>query len=75
MSYYIYENWQAGPYKAVLHCGSCAFCNKGRGLAGGTDPKHGKWHGPYSNLHAARVAQVALHPKVLKECRCVGSSS
>jgi len=72
VSYYIYENWQAGPHKAVVHLASCAFCNDGRGLAGGSDPKHGKWHGPYSSLNAARSAQAALHPKVVKECRCVG---
>ena len=26
---YLYENWQAGPHKTVLHRGSCAFCNNG----------------------------------------------
>ena len=28
MNFYIYENWQAGPRKAVIHVGNCGFCNK-----------------------------------------------
>ena len=71
MSYYLYENWQAGPHKAVLHSAACAFCNNGRGLAGGSDLKHGKWHGPYHELCDARAAQRAMSVKVRKECRCV----
>ena len=27
MNFYIYENWQAGPRKAVIHVGNCGFCN------------------------------------------------
>jgi hypothetical protein len=46
--YWVYENWQAGTHKAVVHAGSCSFCNDGRGLSlSGTDPKHGQWHGPF----------------------------
>ncbi len=56
MSYYIYENWQAGPHKAVIHVGSCGFCNDGEGRAGGYDPRHAKWLGPYETLDAARNA-------------------
>src|SRR5437867_6205781 len=29
--YYVYENWSAGPHKAVLHRGSCGQCNAGKG--------------------------------------------
>jgi len=25
--FYIYENWQAGPRKEVIHDGSCGHCN------------------------------------------------
>jgi hypothetical protein len=71
MSYYLYENWQAGPHKAVLHSAGCGFCNSGRGRAGGYDPKHGKWHGPYHELADARAAQRAMPVKLRKECRCV----
>ncbi len=73
MSYFIYENWQAGPHKAVLHVGHCSFCKEGQGLAGGSDPKHGKWHGPYSNAADARAAQSRMHVEVRKDCSiCIG---
>ena len=41
--YYIYENWQAGPHKLVVHSGTCGFCNNGGGLKGGTNPRYGRW--------------------------------
>lgn len=71
MNYFIYENWQAGPHKAVIHVGECRFCNNGQGRAGGYDPKHAEWHGPYSTLEQARGAQAAMKVKVRKQCRCV----
>lgn len=33
--YYIYENWQAGPRKAVIHRADCGHCNNGRGRSKG----------------------------------------
>jgi len=71
--FYIYENWQAGPRKAVIHRGSCGHCKDGEGVAGGYDPHHAEWHGPYNDLTAARQASSAL-PHVINrsECRCVG---
>lgn len=71
MAYYIYENWQAGPHKAVVHIGSCGFCNNGLGLSGGSDPKHGKWHGPYETLSDAVDIQKGLRVDVGKECSCI----
>jgi hypothetical protein len=72
MSYYIYENWQAGPHKAVIHVGSCGFCNDGKGRAGGYNLRHAEWHGPYKTLDAARSVAAAL-PGVIDrhEHRCV----
>ena len=72
MSYYIYENWQAGPHKAVIHAGNCGFCNDGKGRAGGYDPRHGKWHGPFETVDVARSAAATL-PRVVvrREDRCV----
>lgn len=73
MPYFIYENWQAGPHKAVLHVGECQFCKNGQGLAGGSDPKHGKCHGPYSDITAGRAAQSRLPVEVRKDCSsCIG---
>ena len=71
MSFYIYENWQAGPHKAVLHLGSCGYCNEGRGRAGGYDPAHAKWHGPFDSLMQARKTQEQMNVTTRKVCRCV----
>lgn len=68
MAYYIYENWQAGPHKAVLHIGECGHCKDGHGRAGGYDRSHAKWHGPYAALEQARREQKNLSVDVRKEC-------
>jgi Zn-dependent protease with chaperone function len=64
--FYIYENWQAGPRKAVIHRADCGFCNSGRGRAGGYDPAHAKWHGPYTSLMAAKTYSGALASVVVR---------
>lgn len=71
MTYFIYENWRAGPHKAVLHIDVCPFCNSGRGIGGGTDPRNGKWHGPFSRLAQASSAQRRLHVDARIEHACV----
>ncbi len=73
MAFYIYENWQAGPHKAVIHLGSCGFCKEGQGRAGGYDPRHAEWHGPFSTVKEARIASNTLSEVVnRKDCRrCV----
>ncbi|MGA9056918.1 MAG: hypothetical protein WB763_10450 [Terriglobia bacterium] len=71
MSFYIYENWQAGPHKAAIHVGNCGFCNYGKGRGGGYDPRHAKWHPHYQQLPAARAAAASLPVVVVKLCRCV----
>ena len=69
MTYYIYENWQAGPHKAVIHCANCSHCNDGRGRSnGGYNPAHGKWHGPYDDVGAAREAQRRMQVVKRQEC-------
>lgn len=72
-AFYVYENWQAGPRKAVVHLGSCRYCNRGRGRAGGYDPRHAVWHGPFRSLGEARAAaRIIEGVKELKECsRCL----
>jgi hypothetical protein len=75
MSFYIYENWRAGPRKAVIHRGRCGYCNEGRGRAGGYDPTHAKWHGPYTDLIEARRESDRLRPVLRFECKCVTSLS
>ena len=61
MTFWIYENWQAGPHKAVVHLGSCGFCNEGKGMSDGEyDPGHGRWHGPFETLRDAQARAKAL---------------
>ncbi|HWZ83341.1 MAG TPA: 4-hydroxy-tetrahydrodipicolinate synthase [Terriglobales bacterium] len=70
--YYIYENWAAGPHKAVLHRANCGQCNAGKGRPTGHDANHARWHGPYGNAVEARAATHQM-PGVLirSECKCV----
>ena len=71
-SFHIYENLRAGEHKAVIHRGSCGDCNNGRGKAGGTSSKNGRWHGPYSSLEQAQTASAALRDVTNhREHRCV----
>jgi hypothetical protein len=71
--FYVYENWAAGPHKAMLHRASCGQCSSGKGRPAGHDPNHSRWHGPYSNVAEARAATHQM-PGVLirSECKCVG---
>jgi hypothetical protein len=70
MSYYVYQNWQAGPHKPVIHKATCGFCNSGTGLQGGTHPRHGKWHGPFPNPAAARAHAATLAPGIAISQHC-----
>jgi hypothetical protein len=70
--YYIYENWAAGPHKAVLHRGSCGQCNAGKGRPTGHDANHARWHGPYGNATEARTATHQMAGVLIRsECKCV----
>jgi hypothetical protein len=66
--FYIYENWQAGPHKAKIHRDSCGQCKDGRGKAGGYDPAHAKWHGPFRTLTQARDVQRRMQVAVRSDC-------
>ncbi len=72
VEFFVYENWQAGPHKAVLHRSSCGQCNHGKGRPSGHDPAHASWHGPYAIVADARHALQTM-PSVLirSECKCV----
>jgi 4-hydroxy-tetrahydrodipicolinate synthase len=71
-NFYIYENWSAGPHKAILHRASCGQCSSGKGRPTGHDPAHSRWHGPYGNVVEARETSHQM-PGVLirSECKCV----
>jgi 4-hydroxy-tetrahydrodipicolinate synthase len=71
--FYVYENWAAGPHKAVLHRASCGQCNSGKGRPAGHDANHSRWHGPYANLTEAREAAHHMAGVLIRsECKCVG---
>lgn len=58
MKYYVYENWTAKD-KAVIHRGTCGYCNDGRGChRNPLGNRNGRWHGPFDTLEEAkRTAQ------------------
>jgi hypothetical protein len=72
VEFFVYENWTAGPHKAVLHRSSCNQCAHGKGRPAGHDPQHAKWHGPYATLAEARSGLQAM-PNILirSEDKCV----
>lgn len=71
-SFFVYENWAAGPHKAVLHRSNCGQCNSGKARPAGHSTNHARWHGPYTTLAEARHMTQTL-PSVLirSECKCI----
>ena len=70
--FFIYENWHAGPHKAVLHRASCGQCNSGKGRPAGHDANHARWHGPFATLGEARDASQHMAGVLIRsECKCV----
>ena len=70
--FYVYENWAAGPHKAVVHRASCGQCSSGKGRPAGHDPTHSRWHGPYSTATEAREASHHMAGVLIRsECKCV----
>lgn len=68
--FFIYENWQAGPRKTVIHRGSCGQCNSGKGR--GQDQNHARWHGPYGSLSEAREAANTMAGVLIRsEDKCI----
>jgi 4-hydroxy-tetrahydrodipicolinate synthase len=70
--FFVYENWAAGPHKAVLHRSTCGQCSNGKARPAGHSSNHAKWHGPYATLSEARQITQTL-PSVLirSECKCI----
>jgi len=70
--FYIYENWQAGPRKTIIHRGNCGQCNGGKARSGGQEQNHARWHGPYGNLSQAREAANTMAGVLIRsEDKCV----
>jgi 4-hydroxy-tetrahydrodipicolinate synthase len=72
VEFFIYENWHAGPHKAVLHRASCGQCNSGKGRPAGHDANHARWHGPFASLSEAREASQQMAGVLIRsECKCI----
>ena len=72
VEFFVYENWLAGPHKAVLHRASCGQCNHGKGRPSGHDANHARWHGPYATLSEARDAAHHMQNILIRsECKCI----
>jgi 4-hydroxy-tetrahydrodipicolinate synthase len=72
VEFFIYENWHAGPHKAVLHRSSCSQCNSGKGRPAGHDANHARWHGPFATLAEAREASQQMTGVLIRsECKCI----
>jgi 4-hydroxy-tetrahydrodipicolinate synthase len=72
ISFFIYENWLAGPRKVVLHRSTCGQCKHGKGRPSGHDIDHARWHGPYATLAEAReVAHQLTGVLIRSECKCI----
>ncbi len=70
--FFVYENWAAGPHKAVLHRSTCGQCNSGKGRPTGHDANHSRWHGPYGTANEAREASHHMAGVLIRsECKCV----
>jgi 4-hydroxy-tetrahydrodipicolinate synthase len=71
-AFFVYENWAAGPHKAVLHRSTCGQCSNGKARPAGHSANHAQWHGPYPSLAEARQVTHTL-PNVLirSECKCI----
>ena len=71
-SFFVYENWAAGPHKAVLHRSQCGQCNSGKARPAGHSNNHARWHGPYGTLAEARqVTQTLPNVLIRSECKCI----
>ena len=70
--FFVYENWAAGPHKAVVHRANCGQCGNGRARPAGHSVNQSRWHGPYPTLAEARqVTQNMPDVLIRSECKCV----
>ncbi|MBK1669290.1 hypothetical protein CKO28_14730 [Rhodovibrio sodomensis] len=63
---WVYQNWTRD--KAVVHVGSCPYCNEGRGMHAGAGDQNGEWLGPYQDVAAAWVAAENTKRRDVRRC-------
>jgi len=71
--FYVFESWQAGPRKTVLHRSTCGSCRNGKGRPSKeSDESRSNWHGPFVTLEEARDASRTMTGILIRsECKCV----
>jgi 4-hydroxy-tetrahydrodipicolinate synthase len=70
--FFVYENWAAGPHKAVVHRSSCGQCSNGKARPAGHSADYSRWHGPYATLAEARqITQTLPNVLIRSECKCI----
>jgi hypothetical protein len=67
MTYYVYENWTRD--RGRIHRSDCSYCKNGEGMHEEDSGRHGKWHGPFSNIALAKDAAQRLGRADMKTCR------
>lgn len=69
--FWIYENWQAGPHKAIVHRAGCGSCNDGKGIHPGASDKNGRWIGGFDSWAKALAVAQKLKAVDVRPCqRC-----
>jgi 4-hydroxy-tetrahydrodipicolinate synthase len=73
VKFFLYESWQAGPHKLVLHRSTCGTCRNGSAHPSGGDEAHSRWHGPFATVQEARDTSRGMSNILIRsECKCVG---
>jgi 4-hydroxy-tetrahydrodipicolinate synthase len=76
LTFFLYESWQAGPHKLVLHRSTCGACRNGTGHPSGSDETHSRWHGPYTTMQEARDTSRGMSNILIRsECKCISQGS
>lgn len=57
--FYVYDNRTID--KAIVHKGSCTFCNDGQGLHRTGPTRNSVWHGPYDSAAGALAKAKSCH--------------
>lgn len=72
VTFFLYESWQAGPHKLVLHRSICSACRNGTSHPAGGDEAHSHWHGPYTTVQQARETSRGMSNILIRsECKCM----
>lgn len=66
-NYFVYENW-AAEKKAVIHFGTCSYCNQGQGVHVNAGTQNGRWLGPFASFSSAEKAAKETG-KPVRSCR------